>query len=315
VFYKHLKLRYVIIIFFIIPNLAAGENINNFNKVVFDEKNVEIIRKHFASYPDQDRIMWKPYHGNLERFEFIIPREAFFTALRFQDNSDLYYLSKVNDNGLSLSDNANANVKLKINPDNFNLSFSKRFFHNLSFGSQIIYNDDYSIGGNISYDRIIRNSVLINIKGILHNDQFSKLEIGSVFLTNNEQAEIFYQFSVSDYGNKKTLNIGKTWFEVSELYDFTSSLDVNKDSVDLSIYTEIEYENNVFNFGIKRLQKWDESVLHFGYLRNFNIKNNIEYALKIQNIDKLNTKFKSLKKFRFIELPRIWKNKLSLKYN
>ena len=48
---------------------------------------------------------------------------------------------------------------------------------------------------------------------------------------------IFFKLNVFDDLRAKVLSIGKTWFDINDFTDFSSSIDFNRKSVNLSFYT------------------------------------------------------------------------------
>lgn len=303
----------IILSFLIFPQVCFGKNVINLVIPVDRVSEAKSISNYFIENPDTDRVNWNPYSEQLERFDFMIPREAFFTALRFQDSSDLYYLSKINDNGLTLSDNTYARVMLKVDADTHELAYSKKLNNSLSVGAQIISGDSYSLGGNFSYNQVLKDSVLLNFDGIIHSNQLSELEIGSVFLTNNEHAEIFFQLNVFDDVRKKVLSIGKTWFDINDFSDFSSSVDFNKKSVGLSLYTELKYKENYFNLGINSVQNLNNPEIYLGFSKVLGNRKNTKYIVQMHNGNNINPKSKSLKKMRIHELPKIWQENVNFK--
>ncbi|MDB3965391.1 hypothetical protein N9401_04315 [Amylibacter sp.] len=299
------------ITFFAFPQVCFGKDVTNFEISTVSLSETDSIRNYFIKNPDTDRAYWKPYYEYFDRFNFTIPRKAFFTALKFKDSSDLYYLSKINDNGLNFSDRKYSHVMLKSDATTYQLAYSKKLNNNFSFGAQIISKNRYSLGGNFSYDQIIKDKILFNLDAIIHPNQFSELDIGGVFLTDDERAEIFFKLNVFDDLRAKVLSIGKTWFDINDFTDFSSSIDFNRKSVNLSFYTEFSYNKNYINLGVKSVNDLNTPELYIGFSRVMGNKNDIKYKLQINNSNTINPKLHSLKKMRMHELPKIWQENIN----
>lgn len=310
---KYYSLIKIFLFFLSLSQECFGKDVINFETSAVSVSETDLIRKYFIKNPDADRIYWKPHYEYLERFNFTIPREAFFTALRFKDSSDLYYLSKINDNGLNLSDNKHSRVMLKSDAKTNQLAYSKKLNNNFLLGAQIISKNKYSLGGNFSYNQIIKDKILFNLDGIIHPNQLSELEIGGVFLTEDERAEMFFKLNMFDDSRAKVLNIGKTWFDINNFSDFSSSVDFNRNSVDLSFYTEFAYKKNYINLGLKSAKDLNNSEIYIGFSRDLGSRNNTKYTVQINNRNIIKPKSKSLKKMAMHELPKIWQDNINFK--
>ena len=124
------KCLYLALIFSLIsiPREVYGQIFERNSSKVKISKNIKSLNGFFLENNNKDKFVWSPNFGDLERFSFIIPRKGYLFAEKLQDSSELYYLSKVVDDGLNFVEKTklNTRIQFEVSSDTTHLMFSKK---------------------------------------------------------------------------------------------------------------------------------------------------------------------------------------------
>ncbi|MDC1292426.1 hypothetical protein N8Y37_02745 [Amylibacter sp.] len=271
--------------------------------------NTEIISNFFKANQSSDKFTWYPNLGKFKRFEITIPRRDFLTAEKLKDTSDLYYISKINTQNLTFSGMQQSQTDFTLSPNNLQILYKKPLIYNLSFGPEIIYNTELLIGGNASYDYILKELGVFHFNTSVYDNGLFKAQIGSVFLTDSEKSEFFIQSSLFENSNLNEFNIGKTWFDINNTFDFTAVLNTEKETQSLILFYEHEVNDYQFYLGADINTNPKKNEIYFGLSKTLERNKGKINNIYINNIN-LSFKPMSLKKIRSQELFDIWNNNI-----
>jgi hypothetical protein len=296
-----------------IPREVYGQTFERTSSKVKIPKNIKSLNDFFLENPITNKFTWSPNFGDLERFSFIIPRKGYFFAEKLQDSSELYYLSKVVDDGLNFVEKTklNTRVQFELSGDTTHLMFSKKIRKNLSAGLNAISKDSFSFGSNITYQYILNKMAILNFEIVAQPYKLSQLKMSTVHLSKNEQYEIFLSYNIYENVRPNQLNFGITWFDINDFFDITTSAEYVKTSLNFDIYSTLEFKENRFNIGMKNIQNTSSSTIYMEFTRPLHRVKSTEYLVRLNNGKGINFTRKSLKKLRKKELPDIWRKRMS----
>jgi len=297
-------------LFFFLNNSVRAENFNYINGNT-EFKITQRIDNYFTKYPTKKRVLWLPEIKGKSRYAFSIPKDAYLNSKKYLDASDLYYLSKKIDKGLKFQSYKSNNINLFIVKDNHKVVLNKRFASNINVG-MFLEKKEKSLGVSIDKDFILSKNVLGNFAFKQHKDDYTILNARFVKLMNNENSELSAIINHKLNSSVLDLNLGYTWFEIANNFDFTAEIKQNNNKLKSDIYASFGEENVKLQVGLNDI-KGNSDASFFVNLRFEDIIKNGHFGSNIYMNTKNEMIFNdnlSLKKFRKQGLDSLWRKHL-----
>ena len=297
------KINYMnILILIMFPQSLKSEELN-INTV----KDTQFIESYFNDYPEARGIIWAPEVDGFTRFEFKISKNAYFQAKKYRDSSDLYYLSKVEDNDISLTSRPLRNFGLTLKESQYKLSYLQNINENFLIGGHILPSDNRRFGGEFSYTKVMDNSKLFNIYTVIKNNNMSNIKLTGTSLNKNEFSEFFLFGKLYENQKHNIFSIGQRWFDVYHNYDIIPVIAHRKNKLEFSLQTEATFDKYNIKFGVNVQKKSTQTKAFFELTKVFISNNNLKYTINAKSSNNSNIDYKSLKSIRIHALPQIWK--------
>jgi len=295
-----------ILILIIFPQSLKSEELN-INTI----KDTQFIESYFNDYPEARNIIWAPEVDGFTRFEFKISKNAYFRSKKYKDSSDLYYLSKVEDNDISLTSRPLRNFGLTLKKSQYKLSYLQNINENFLIGAHILPSDNRSFGGEFSYTKVMDNSKLFNIYTVIKNNNMSNIKLTGTSLNKNEFSEFFLFGKLYEHQKHNIFSVGQRWFDAYHNYDIVPAITHRENKLELSLLTEATFANYNIKFGVNAQKKSKQPKVFFEITKVFFGKNHSKYSINAKSSNSSNIDYKSLKSTRIHALPQIWKENFS----
>jgi hypothetical protein len=199
----------------------------------------------------EGNITWQPTAAGLNKYKIVLPRAGISQAIKYQDTSELFYLSDVLESSFVNSSSPKHRVDLSLTPAVSSVKIHWPISDLFSAKIQLNYDDEpklsYSISGNMitSATPYRFNSVSLSL-----GDQNELMVNGSI-LNIGETSEKFYAASISDsYSSKYSASYGqRNW---NALGDFNTAWAIGR--ADGVGFASFQFERDINqNLGFVRL--------------------------------------------------------------
>ena len=256
---------------------------------------------------DGDKILWQPKADGLTRYKVNIPLEGVERALKYQDTSELFYMSQKMDVGIGLAYKQAGNFRLSISPESYQATFSKTWSPRLSYhlGVDIEKKDVApSLGG--SWRHVTGHTQLdqVNVNVSAHSTEASWARAR---LNADERSETLY--SVSNTDGKFGASFGMRWFEFFSETDLKAKVAIDEGSLQISGQIERQFDSVHGYLGLAADLQSHETGLIVGVQYRFG-------ELTVSNSrwpsDLFSTKAPSLSSVRHLNLARQWRNDIQI---
>jgi len=268
---------------------------------------VSKIDKFFTEKPQKTNVIWTPKINGRSRYAFSIPKDAYLISKKHSDSSELYYLSEIIDNGLTLHRKKAANLNIFSSRDNFRATFEQRFLSSINAGL-FFEKKDNLIGINFTKEFIVSENALSDIGFEQVKDNYTIFKTRFVKLTKNEDAELSGNISHEFKSNIFNAEVAYTWFDIANKFDFTAGLKQDSNIVSSEIYGTFSKENVKFQIGLNEMRNTSNMNIFFN-LTFEDVANVKNFSSKISHTSKNdfivdNLTLKRLSKYN---LDSIWR--------
>ena len=170
----------------------------------------------------EGNITWQPTAGGLNKYKIVLPRAGISQAIKYQDTSELFYLSEVLESSFVNSSSPEHLVDLSLTPALSSVKLNWPISDIFSAKIQLNYGDgaklSYSISGSIITSA---TPYRYNNVGLSLGDQ-NELTVNGSILNIGETSEQFYAASISDtYSSRYSASYGqRNW---NSLGDFNTA--------------------------------------------------------------------------------------------
>ena len=186
--------------------------------------------------PSANVYTWRPTSGGLARFEFLFPETALHQSIKYNDTNALFYMSKLNDEGIS--PDANRQLKVKIAYGNLRsqleASFPVSHTTDLNLGLSYLENEiDPYVGVKHSYYN--ETLSISSISAAIENDSLS-VNLETFTLSELNNFEYFYGLNLSyDTSSNISAYAGLRKFDFMNTFDLSGEVLVAQQSQDLRL--------------------------------------------------------------------------------
>ena len=281
---------------------------NDFNNSV-----VENIDQFFLQNPQKKNVIMVPKIEGKSKYNFSIPRDAYYISKNHADASDLFYLTEQIDNGLTFHKKKSKNINMIISENNSYLIFSQSNFFNINSGLFLSNKEKISFGVNLNKDVIISKNALGNFGVEQAKDEYMVFNAKLVKLSNNENSEFYGNVNHEFKSNHLNVGIGNTWFDIANQFDLTLGIHEQGKKVESEIYATFGDENMKFNVGLDQIKNKSNMNMFFTLkfentlnMENFGSNIIITSKKSIFGLKKI-----SLKSFRKKYLDILWKKHMN----
>ena len=291
-------------------SLLAGDS----GGVIFQtpkDMDVKTVEAFFDDYPDTDKITWAPLERNTTRLALNIPRDGFKRASEFKDGNALFHLSSIDDLGLRFHKSEMLSIGFNLASDGFLIDAHYELSEGLTAGLSGEHLNALNFTGFLNKSVADNNTIYSTTVGY---DTNATGYIGGevVQLSSDEGSELFSQMNFSTANDGRSLDFGKTWFDIH--FDLDQTL-------------VARWDNKGWTGGLLLSKTQDDAKFTLGFVdidQNFKPTVYADFAIPLKKLEnfsskifiksrKLNSQYlpqKSLKSFRRINLSRLWRDAL-----
>ena len=255
----------------------------------------------------RDPILWTPVSNRLSRHTLTLPRQGIREAIQYRDTAPLYYLSQVNDGGLSIIKDEHATFDFYLTPNQSRV----QYLHPLS--------DAVGVSAGLHVEE---NDVTPLIAGELRSITGHRgFQQGALGLTNSsldlfmartelnmaETHENIWTLSL----NSKTSRIayGWRWFDVSRDGTLLAEFGLSDADPMLGVQLERRIQDGIGYVGLLTNTASQETEAFIGikydFARNTRIRVESGQAL-------LSSSAQSLRTLRRNALPNLWRSRIKV---
>lgn len=253
-------------------------------------------------------IIWQPVSGGLSRYSLSLPTHGILEAIQFQDTASLFYLSRIDDPGLSLIKSNQGTFDLYSAP---NLS---RFYYrhplspswSINVGTKLV-GDSISplVGGEIRYitsQRGIQQSA-VNLSNSDFDGFFSHTKLNA-----RENLEKIWALSLNS--NQSRFGYGLRWFDFIKEDDLLLELGLNNEDGVFGLQLERSFDDASAYVGIltplTSIKAEAFLGIRYNFQNNANIRLESDYSL-------LSGSAQSLGALRRVALSSLWRSRIQIR--
>ena len=274
---------------------------------------VENIDRYFIEKPQKRSVLLTPKIKEKTRYSFSIPRDAYYISKKYEDASDLFYLSEINDNGLKFQSNKSKNIDIVISENNSNLILSQSILSNIHAGLFLKNKENISFGVNLNKDVIISKNALGNFGVEQAQGEYTVFNAKFVKLSYNENSEFYGYINHEFKSDHLNIGIGNTWFDIASQVDLTLGIHEQGKKVESEFFATIGDENIKFQIGLNQIKNNSNMNMFFNLkFENILNKENFGTNVIISSKDSVfGLRNLSLKSFRRKNLDKLWKKNMN----
>ena len=265
------------------------------------------------SQMDAIHVEWRPSVDGMSRFQAKIPQSGIEDALKYRDTNSLFYTTQWLDEGILITERANARFHLNLDAENSVFTYARPLTKNMS--SVLGYRENAKSSGatlGIKYRFVSGLRSLSEVSAEVRQQDL-RITYAKTHLNTVESFETSASLSsASQRFGRPSLQIGRRWFDVWGDTNFTVSAFL--DGRTALVYSAIEKPMGLMkmSLGLNRsLSGEDVSEIQLGIKLNLGRSTEFHgvYGKVYSNLmDGL-----SLSKYRRRELPNLWRQHLSVK--
>jgi len=254
-----------------------------------------------------DKIVWKPEASGITRYEVKIPLDGVERALKYQDTSELFYMSQKKDLGIGLAKQQNGTFSFSISPQSSTATFSKSWSPVISYhlGVDVESNEVApSLGGSL---RHVTGHTQLDQVTVSVSAQRTKGAWARARLSWDEKSETLYRVSITD-GNLGA-SFGMRWFDFFRDTNVLAKVALVQGSIQIGGQIERQF-NHVNGFlGLASDLKSRETGVVLGIQYKLG---NLEISNAKWSSEFFSTKAPSLSSVRHLNLASQWRNNIQI---
>ena len=153
----------------------------------------------------EGNLTWRPSAHGLNKYKVVLPKKGISQAIRYQDTSDLFYLSEISESALTISPNNGLWADLLLSPTLSSLDLNWPISKISYGGLQLVYESATKFSASVSgHITVASTPYSFHDVGLSFGDK-NKLTASGAILNMGETNEQFYVASVSDSQTSKYL--------------------------------------------------------------------------------------------------------------
>jgi len=254
-----------------------------------------------------DKIVWKPEASGITRYEVKIPLDGVERALKYQDTSELFYMSQKKDLGIGLTKQQNGTFSFSISPQSSTATFSKSWSPAISYhlGVDVESNEVApSLGGSLRHvtGHTQLDQVTVSVSAHRTEGAWERAR-----LSWDEKSETLYRASITD-GNLGA-SFGMRWFDFFGDTNVLAKVALEQGSIQIGGQIERQF-NHVNGFlGLASDLKSRETGVVLGIQYKLG---NLEISNSKWSSEFFSTKAPSLSSVRHLNLASQWRNDIQI---
>ena len=252
-------------------------------------------------------IIWEPVSDRLSRYSLSLPTHGILEAIQYQDTASLFYLSHVDDAGLSLEKDQGGSLDLYVTPKRSHFSYRHPLSPSWSLNVGVkLVGDDISplVGGEFRYitsHRGLQQSA-VNLSDSEFDGFFSHTKLNS-----RENLEKIWAISLNE--NKKRFGYGLRWFDFIKEDDLLVEFGLNNKDPVFGFQLERSFNATTAYAGILTQLNSKKAQAFLGM--KFEFSNNTNVKLESEN-SLISGSAQSLSTLRRAALPSLWRSRISI---
>jgi len=259
------------------------------------------------SHEFSDPIIWTPVSNRLSRHTLKLPTHGIREAIQYRDTAPLYYLSQVNDGGLSIVKDERATFDFYLTPNQSRVQYLYPLSEAVAVSAGIQVEDDYAtplIAGEL---RSITGHRGFQQGALGLSNSSVDLFMARTELNASETHEKIWTLSL----NSKTSRIayGWRWFDVSRDGTLLAEFGLSDADPVLGLQLERPVQDGIGYAGVlsNTASKKTEAFIgiKFDFARNMRIRVESGQAL-------LSSSAQSLRTLRRDALPNLWRSRIKI---
>lgn len=285
-------------LFFIFGSVSAEEGLT--------EPALEVDGRAYTLSNDQP-LIWTPASNNLSRYTLKLPEIGIKEAIQYQDTASLFYLSQVNDRGLSLLKNETGTFKFHITPKQSRMQYQHALTDALAINIGIkVKEDDLTphIAGEFrsvtGYQSLQHGSLGISKSSL-------DLVLAHTELNLSETHEKIWTLSL--HSNQSRFAYGRRWFDVIENGSVLAEIGLSDKDPILGVQLEQRFDDVKAYVGILRNIQAGNTEAFLGIIYNFTNNANIQLE---SDANLLTQSAQSLSDLRQRRLPQLWRSHVKI---
>ena len=237
-------------------------------------------------------LAWKPNIFGLSRYNFNLPKYGIQEAVKYNDPSALFYLSDVEDEGLSL-ENLHSYFNLGANLENFSLEYIFPITPENSISLGSVRDEGFESYLSFTTKTVNATSGLHSFSAVFSKDDFG-VSYSGVSLSHDELYETFWKASTRE---DKSLLIGWRWFNA--VRDLDAVLSYRTLGPEHFLNTSLESDNNFVGLEFDGVR--NDATIIFGLRYTYSFKHGLSHTdhLSAQGLPTLKATTRN-------NLPQIW---------
>ena len=259
------------------------------------------------SHEFRDPILWRPVSYRLSRHTLTLPRQGIREAIQYRDTAPLFYLSQVNDGGLSIIKNEHETFDFYLNPNQSRVQYLYPLSEAVAVSAGIQVEDDDAtplIAGEL---RSITGHRGFQQGALGLSNSSVDLFMARTELNASETHEKIWTLSL----NSKTSRIayGWRWFDVSRDGTLLAEFGLSDADPVLGLQLERRVQDGIGYAGLltNTASKKTEAFIgiKYDFARNTRIRVESGQAL-------LSSSAQSLRTLRRDALPNLWRSRIKI---
>ena len=242
-------------------------------------------------------LAWKPNIFGLSRYNFNLPKYGIQEAVKYNDASALFYLSDIEDEGVSL-ENSHSYFNLAANLENFSLEYTLPITPENSISLGSVRDDGFETYLSFTTKTVSATSGLHSFSAVFSKDDFG-VSYSGVSLSHDELYESFWKASTRE---DKSLLIGRRWFDAIKDLDVV----INYSTLGPENFLNTSLESDIHFFGLEFDSVRNDARIILGLRYTYSSKHGPSHNdhLSAQGLPTLKATTRN-------KLPQIWSDAIS----
>jgi len=255
----------------------------------------------------RDPIVWKPVTNGLTKYTLTLPKQGIEKAIQYRDTASLFYLSRVNDDGLSLKKYADGFFDFRLTPKLSRVHYRHPLSQSwsLNIGAKLEQDDIFPLVGG-EFRSITSASALLHSSVNLSNSKVGGF-ISHTKLNERENLEKIWAISLN--ANQSRFAYGLRWFNFIKEEDILVEFGLNNKDPLFGFQLERSFNATTAYVGILTQLNSKKAQAFLGM--KFEFSNNTNVKLESEN-SLISGSAQSLGTLRRAALPSLWRSRISI---
>jgi len=248
-------------------------------------------------------IVWEPTVDRLSRYTLTLPRHGIQEAIKYSDTAPLFYLSHVNDRGVSLQKEEQGTFYFHVDPTSSRLQYRYSLSPALSLSLGVNYEKNNITPLITGEFRSVSNTQALHQGSLVLSGPTSNVLLSRTQLNMTESHEKIWVLFINQ--NLSRLSYGLRWFEVVPRTNLVGEFSISSEDPALAFQLERSFINSAGYIGISMTTVTEKAELFLGV--HFNFANSTKVDVT-SGSHLLTNSAQTLSAQRRIALPYLWRN-------